>query len=212
MRRLTGAIALIAGMVVAAVPAAADPGTPPTEPVPAPAPPPGPAEFIPQQVGIGNVLGQSGNQPAGLLGMPDLSTLGPNLLLGQNPTPAPPGSPAAPPGSPAVPVAPVVPSLSAMNPQYLLGQNVDPAAPGQGVTAPGLGPNQDIPGTGRISFLHRIYEMYESGGLKGALLGQQSPEEFTQQATEAATEATTGPEATPATVLPTESAVPPPPG
>lgn len=205
MRRMPIAMTIIVAALLPAAPAAADPGAPPTEPVPAPAPPPGPAEFIPQQVGIGNVLGQSGNQPAGPLGLPDLSTLGPNLLLGQNPTPAPPGSP-------AVPAAPVVPSLSAMNPQYLLGQNVDPAAPGQGVTAPGLGPNQDIPGTGRISFLHRIYEMYESGGLKGALLGQQSPEEFTQQATEAATEAATGPEATSATVLPTESAVPPPPG
>lgn len=165
------AMAAIVTALVSVSPAMADPGPPPTEPVPAPAP--APAEFVPQQVGIGNPLAQSGSQPTGALGLPDLSAYGSNLLLGQSTAPAAPGEPAA----------AVVPNLNAFNPQYLLGQNVTPATPGDGSAAPGLAPNQDIPGTGRIAFLHRIYEMYEAGGLKGALLGQQSPEEFTAAAT-----------------------------
>ena len=128
------------------------------------------AEFIPQISGIGNPLAQSGTQPGGLMGLPDLSGYGPNLLLAQNPDAAAPG-------------APVVPNLSAFNPEYLLGQNVTPAAPGDGTAAPGLAPDGDIPGTGRIAFLRRIYEMYQGGDLKGALLGQQSPEQFADQAT-----------------------------
>ncbi|MEI6254561.1 MAG: hypothetical protein WCP30_17325, partial [Mycobacteriaceae bacterium] len=127
--------------------------------------------FIPQPAGIGNVLGQSGSQPGGLLGLPDLSAYGSNLLLGQNPDPATPGTPAT----------PVVPNLSAFNPEYLLGQNAAPAAPGDGATAPGLGPDPDNPGTGRIAFLRRIYEMYDAGALKGSLLGQQPPEQFADQ-------------------------------
>ena len=71
--------------------------------------------------------------------------------------------------------------LSAFNPEYLLGQNLTPAAPGDGTTAPGLGPDQDSPGTGRIAFLRRLYEMYDAGALKGSLLGQQPPEQFADQ-------------------------------
>ena len=165
MRVTPAAMAVIVTALVPVAPAAADPGPPPTEP-----------EFIPQQAGIGNPLAQSGNQTAGLLGLPDLSGYGPNLLLGQSTTPTAPGSPAA----------AVVPNLNAFNPQYLLGQNVTPAAPGEGSPAPGLGPDQDSPGTGRIAFLRRLYEMYQAGGLKGSLLGQQSPDEFAQQAGETA--------------------------
>ena len=142
----------------------------PDEATPQPPAPPVPA-FIPQPSGIGNVLGQSGTQPGGLLGLPDLSAYGSNLLLGQTANPAAPGSPAT----------TVMPSLSAFNPEYLLGQNTAPAAPGDGATAPGLGPNPDSPGTGRIAFLRRIHEMYDAGALKGALLGQQSPEQFADQ-------------------------------
>lgn len=138
----------------------------PEEPTPPP-PPPAPA-FIPQPAGIGNALAQSGAQPGGLLGLPDLSAYGSNLLLGQNPDPVAPGAPAA----------AVVPNLSAFNPEYLLGQNTAPAAPGDGAPAAGIGPDQDSPGTGRIAFLRRIYEMYQDGALKGSLLGQQSPEQF----------------------------------
>jgi hypothetical protein len=163
---MAAAMRVVAGFVAAlacAAPASADP-TPDPAPAPAPAP-----SFIPQQAGIGNPLAQSGSQPGGLMGLPDLSAYGSNLLLAQNPDPAAPG-------------APVVPNLSAFNPEYLLGQNVTPAAPGDGTAAPGLAPDGDIPGTGRIAFLRRIHEMYQAGDLKGALLGQQSPEQFADQA------------------------------
>jgi hypothetical protein len=192
------AMPLIVTALLAAAPALADPAPPPPDPVPAPAPP-GAAEFVPQQTGIGNPLAQSGSQPAGLFGMPDLSGLGANLLLGQNAAPAAPGDPAA---------APVVPTLNTLNPEYLLAQNMDPAVPGGGTPAPGLAPNEDIPGTGRISFLHRIYEMYQGGGLKGSLLGQQSPEEFDQSAAEQAAEKAPAQPPAPATT----TALPPPPG
>lgn len=159
LRALVGFAAALA----CAAPAAADPTQDP-------APPPAPAApFIPQQTGIGNPLAQSGSQPGGVMGLPDLSAYGSNLLLAQSPDPATPG-------------APVVPNLSAFNPDYLLGQNLNPAAPGDGTAAPGLAPDGDIPGTGRIAFLRRIYEMYQAGDLKGALLGQQSPEQFADQA------------------------------
>lgn len=159
MRALAAALA--AGALACAGPAMADP--PPPTPAPAPSPP-SPADLIPA---IGNVLGQAGNQPAGPLGLPDLSAYGTNLLLGQTALPALPGTPAA-----------SVPDLRAFNPEYLLSQNAVPAAPGEGVTAPGLAPNDDIGGTGRIAFLRRLYEMYQDGALKGALLGQQSAQDF----------------------------------
>lgn len=160
---------VVVSSLFCAAPARAEPEVP----VPPPAPPPPVTEFIPQLSGIGNALGQSGSQPGGLLGLPDLTGYGPNLLLGQNPDPTAPGAPAT---------GPVMPNLSAFNPEYLLGQNVSPAAPGEGTVAPGLAPDQDNPGTGRIAFLRRIYEMYGDGALTGALLGQQSPEEFAEQA------------------------------
>lgn len=178
MRSLTAAIAVAVTALIPAARASADPETPPG-PVPAPLPAePGtaPAGFVPQQIGIGNPLAQSGSQPGGVLGLPDLSAYGPNLLLGQS----------AAPGAPGGPAAAVIPSLNAFDPQYLLSQNTAPAAPGEGTAAPGLGPDQDIPGTGRIAFLRRIYEMYQGGALKGSLLGQQSPEEFAQQSEEVA--------------------------
>jgi hypothetical protein len=154
---------VVASALISAAPAQAAPDDP--------APPPAPAPFVPQQTGIGNPLAQSGTGPGGLLRLPNLSAYGSNMLLGQNPAPAAPDAPAA----------SVVPNLSAFNPEYLLGQNLTPAAPGEGVAAPGLGPDQDSPGTGRIAFLRRIYEMYQDGALKGSLLGQQSPEEFAGQ-------------------------------
>jgi hypothetical protein len=191
MRGLATTVALVAAAFAPAAPATADPGPPPADPAPpvadpVPAPPPA---FVPQQAGIGNPLAQAGSQSSGVLGLPDLSAYGLNMLLGQSTAPASPGGPAA----------TVVPNLSPFDPQYLLGQNTTPAAPGEGTAAPGLGPDEDIPGTGRIAFLRRIYGMYQDGGLKGSLLGQQSPEEFAQQAEEFA--------------QPTdEVAAPPPPG
>ena len=155
-------LAAVAALACAA-PAAADPAPPP--PAPAPVPPvAAPADIIPA---IGNVLAQAGAQPAGPLGLPDLTAYGTNLLLGQTALPALPGTPAA-----------SVPDLRAFNPEYLLSQNQDPAAPGEGAEAAGLAPNDDIDGTGRIAFLRRIYEMYQDGALRGALLGQLPPEQF----------------------------------
>lgn len=163
-RLMAAAAALAAAPLACAVPAVADPAPPSPVPSPAPAPPPPAADLLPA---IGNVLAQAGDQAAGPLGMPDLSAYGTNLLLGQTAVPALPGTPAA-----------SVPDLNAFNPEYLLSQNLVPAPPGQGTTAPGMGPNDDIGGSGRIAFLRRFYEMYQDGALKGALLGQQSPEEF----------------------------------
>lgn len=134
--------------------------TPPGEPSPTPPAPVPPEGLI---AGIGSALGQTGSAPAGPLGLPDLSALGPALLLAQNPAPTPPG----------VAVPPVAPSLSAFDPAYLVPLNTDPAAPGEGVPAPGLGPHPDNPGTGRLAFLQRLREMYAAGQLRGALLGQQ---------------------------------------
>lgn len=168
----TGRMTAIAAASAALVFAAPAPAAP-DQPTPPPAPPAPGIGFIPPPSGIGNVLGQSGDQPGGLLGLPDLSAYGPNLLLGQNPGPVAAGVPAG---------APVIPNLSAFNPDYLLSQNQVPAAPGEGTVVPGLAPDRDIPGTGRIAFLRRIYEMYQAGALKGSLLGQQSPEEFAEEA------------------------------
>jgi hypothetical protein len=147
--------ALSAGLTVAALgcawPATADPAPPtPT--------PPALTELIPA---IGNVLAQTGSQPTGPLGLPDLSAYGSDLLLAQTVQAALPGTPAA-----------TVPDLSAFNPEYLLAQNQAPSAPGEGVLAPSLGPMPDDPGTGRIAFLRRLNEMYQGGALTGALLGQ----------------------------------------
>lgn len=167
MTPVTAALAVAAG----AAPAAAD-----TDPPPTPTIVPGPPPPAPAISGIGSALGQSGSAPAGPLGLPDLTGYTSNLILGQNPVPSAPGDvPAT-----AVP-NPAIPSLSAFNPGYLLPQNLEPAAPGEGTQAPGLGANDDIPGSGRIAFLRRIYEMYQEGSLRGALLGQQSPDEFAQQ-------------------------------
>lgn len=174
MTGLRVALVALAAAVATAAPVAADPGAPAPVPPPAPAPA-APAEFLPDLTGIGNPLAQSGDPSTGPLGLPDLSAYGTNLLLGQNIDAAQPGNPAG----------VVVPNLNAFNPDYLLGQHVTPAAPGEGSTAPGLGPDADSPGTGRIAFLRRLYEMYQAGALKGSLLGQQSPEEFAQQAGDA---------------------------
>lgn len=176
MRRAATA-AVAAGVALAllgSTPAAAEPGSPPPPPAPAPAPLPAPAllpepgippaaELIPA---ISNVLAQAGSQPTGPLGLPDLSNYGTNLILGQNAQPALPGAPGV-----------IVPDLRAFNPDYLVPLNAAPAAPGEGTPAPGIAPNEDIAGTGRIAFLRRLYEMYQAGDLRGALLGQQPPEQ-----------------------------------
>lgn len=147
------------GILVCAAPAAATDEPPPADPLPAP---PVTTVPVPPLAGIGSALSQAGSAPAGPFGLPDLSGYETNLILGQNPVPAAPGTPA--------PAA--LPSLSAFNPEYLLAQNQAPAAPGEGVIAPGIGPMPDDPGTGRIAFLRRLHEMYQNDALTGALLGQ----------------------------------------
>ena len=129
-------------------------------PPPAPQPPPGPSILLPT-AGIGNALAQRDQTPSGPFGLPDLSAVGPGLLLGQASEPSPPGAPAA-----------EVPPLNALSPLYLNLLNAEPAAPGEGVPAPGIGPSPEDPGTGRIAFLRRLHEMYQAGLLDGALLGQ----------------------------------------
>lgn len=150
------AASLVAGGLLGAGPALGAPQEPP------PGPPPGPVGIIPPLAGIGSALAQSGSAPAGPLGLPDLSSYGPNLLLGQTPFPAAPQDAAQ----------PATPNFDAFNPDYLLPQNTAPAAPGQGELAGGIGPSPEHPGTGRIAFLRRLYEMYREDRLDGALLGQ----------------------------------------
>jgi hypothetical protein len=141
------------------------------EPAPVPMPPVPIAEPLPEPIGmippietLGSLLAQSGTDPAGPLGLPELP--GYAVLLGQNTVPVAPGD-----------VGPAtIPNLNAYNPEYLLGQNVTPAAPGEGTAAPGIGPSPDSPGTGRVAFLRRLHEMYQAGLLTGALLGQNPPE------------------------------------
>ncbi len=160
------ALVLLIGFGVGgAVPAIA---APTDEPPPDPASAPAPIGLIPPIASIGNVLAQRGSNPAGPLGLPDLSAYAPSLVLGQSPVPAAPGSTDA----------PLVPNLNAFNAAYLLPQNLTPAAPGRGALAPGIGPDQDSPGAGRIAFLRRLHEMYEAGALTGALLGQVPKEQL----------------------------------
>lgn len=162
-------VAAVFGAVFLGMPSAG--ATPPGDPSPV-EPAPVPPEGI--IAGIGTALGQTGSVPAGPLGLPDLSALGPALLLAQNPAPTAPG----------ISVPPIAPSLSAFDPAYLVPLNIDPAAPGEGVPAPGLGPHPDSPGTGRLAFLQRLREMYSAGQLRGALLGQQPFESAPEALTE----------------------------
>lgn len=158
MIRALPAIFVALSAAITAVPAHAD-DTQAAPPTIAPPPP---------ISGIGNPLAQAGDAAAGPFGLPDLSAIAPGVLLGQNPVPSAPGATA-----PAK-----VPPYSPFEANYLLPQYVDPAPPGKGTLAPGIGPTPDDPSTGRIAFLRRLHEMYAAGELHGALLGQQSPEEF----------------------------------
>ena len=164
IRALPAALTVLAA-ALCAVPAHADDASPTTTVTPAPLPT---VAAAPAPNGIGNPLAQSGDAPTGPFGLPDLSAAATGVLLGQNPAPAAPDATA-----PAK-----IPSLAAFDPHYLLPQYVDPAPPGQGELAAGIGPTPDDPSTGRIAFLRRLHEMYAEGELRGALLGQQSAEEF----------------------------------
>jgi hypothetical protein len=88
-----------------------------SQPNPSPAAPT-PTGLIPPIASVGNVLAQSGNDSVGPLGLPDLSSYSPNLLLGQNVVPSAPGA-----VDPAV-----IPNLSAFNAGYL-GERLKGALP-----------------------------------------------------------------------------------
>lgn len=156
---------VVSGVVVStatAGPATADPDPLVVDPaVPATIGPP---------PGIGSVLAQSGVPAVGPLGLPDLSGYAPGLLLGQNAVPSAPGAAAT----------VTAPNLNAFDSQYLVAQNVAPAAPGEGVADVGLGPTAEDPSTGRLAFLRRIHELDQSGGLRGALLGQVDDQQLGQ--------------------------------
>lgn len=184
-RRWPVGAAVIALAVVPGTPANADaPDEQVTEPgltaevlpvPPPPAPgidpaPPAPMGLIPPISTIGGLLGQTGIEPAGPLGLPDLATYGNALVLGQNLVPSVPGTAEQ----------AVTPSLEVFTDEYLVPLNLVPAAPGEGSPAPGIGPNADIPGSGRIAMLRRLHEMYQAGNLTGALLGQLPKDEFGQ--------------------------------
>ncbi len=184
-RRWSIGAAVVALAVMPATPAIADgpdeqvvePGLAaealPVPPPPAPGidpAPPAPMGLIPPISTIGGLLGQTGIEPAGPLGLPDLATYGNALVLGQNLVPSVPG---------AAEQA-VTPSLQVFTDEYLVPLNLVPAAPGEGSPAPGIGPNADIPGAGRIAMLRRLHEMYQAGNLTGALLGQLPKDEFGQ--------------------------------
>jgi hypothetical protein len=182
MLKPTAALAGLAAALVLAAPATADPTVeqPPEQPIEEAGQ--GPLTTL---SAIGTILGQRGSAPSGPLGLPDMSGNAVTMLLGQNAVPTAAGDvdPAAGPSvtGPSVTVPSVtVPKLSALNADYLLPQNITPAVPGQGTAAPGLGPDQDSPGTGRISFLRRLHEMYAAGELKGAFLGQLPKDELGQ--------------------------------
>ena len=153
------------------VPPPPAPGIDPAPPAPGIDPaPPAPMGLIPPISTIGGLLGQTGIEPAGPLGLPDLATYGNALVLGQNVVPSVPGTAEQ----------AVTPSLEVFTDEYLVPLNLVPAAPGEGSPAPGIGPNADIPGAGRIAMLRRLHEMYQAGSLTGALLGQLPKDEFGQ--------------------------------
>jgi hypothetical protein len=174
MQKSPAVLAALAAALVLAAPAAADPTAEQPAEQPVVESPQGPLDTL---SAIGNVLGQRDTAPTGPLGLPDMSANAMTMLLGQNAVPTPPGAVAGPVAGP--PTA-TVPNLSAFNADYLLPQTLTPAVPGQGTAAPGLGPDEDSPGTGRISFLRRLHEMYAAGDLKGALLGQLPQDELGQ--------------------------------
>ena len=184
-RRWSIGAAVVALAVVPATPAIADgpdeqvvePGLA-AEALPVPPPPvpgidpapPAPMGLIPPISTIGGLLAQTGIEPDGPLGLPDLATYGNALVLGQNLVPSVPGTAEQ----------AVTPSLQVFTDEYLVPLNLVPAAPGEGSPAPGIGPNADIPGAGRIAMLRRLREMYQAGNLTGALLGQLPKDEFGQ--------------------------------
>lgn len=161
----TGALA--AAAVVSSNAAAAQPPLPPPPIVPTfPAPPPpfagGPAALPIIDESLGSIrqspMAQTGAFAAGPFGLSPADVR--QFLLPQAPTPLAPGRL---PGTP--------PDLNALNNAYLLPQHEKPSAPGEGTVfdVPPGAENADISG---LDYVKRVWHLYESGYLKGALLGQ----------------------------------------
>ena len=117
-------------------PAPPAPGIDPAPPAPGIDPaPPAPMGLIPPISTIGGLLGQTGIEPAGPLGLPDLATYGNALVLGQNLVPSIPGTAEQ----------AVTPSLEVFTDEYLVPLNLVPAAPGEGSPAPASAPTRTSP-------------------------------------------------------------------
>ncbi|MUM18401.1 hypothetical protein BI330_18455 [Mycobacterium sp. CBMA 623] len=165
------AAALAAGVLLgsaataAAEPEPVEPGAP--APAAAPLPPGPPAPPPPSQ--IGNPLALTGTEQ-GPGGLPqNMQIVGNANLIGQNATPAAPGS-----------NAPVVtPGTNALNNQYLLPQNLKPAEPGKGEMR-GVQPGEENADISGGDYLHRLWSDYQDGQLKGGLLGRRPKDELSQ--------------------------------
>jgi hypothetical protein len=164
----------VAAAIAFAATATADPPPPdPSPPVPAdsPAPPPpGPtvplmgAPLGPNGLGVLAQNGQDANPAA--LGAPPVVGIDSTTVLGQNPTPAPPG---ADPGA--------IPNLNVFNNAYGVQQCLTPSAPGK-CEEFDVAPGQENADVSRREWLGRYIDMYRAGMLKGGLLGQMPQEQL----------------------------------
>lgn len=159
MRMHSVFVVLAVAAVAPSANAVADP-TAPGPPVPGIGEPLGPNGL--------DVLAQTGQAPAGPLGLPAIPGVDATTVLGQNAVPSAPGAAV---GTP--------PDLRVFNNAYGVPQNEVPSAPGsraQFDVAPGQ-ENADV--TGR-EWLGRYIDLYRDGRLRGALLGQLPQEQLGQ--------------------------------
>jgi hypothetical protein len=161
---VAGGLGAVVAPLLAMATAAADP--PPEVPVVDPMPPPAPPSYLGALRSA--PLAQSNDPAPGIAGLPDLSAVGGQLLLGQTSTPALPGTDPS-----------VLPNPNPLNNSYLLPQNVVPSAPGEGQIV-GVEAGQGNADIKRRDYLRRLWASYQAGGLDGALLGQRPRSELDQ--------------------------------
>jgi hypothetical protein len=162
---LVGALAVAAPLLTTAT-AGADPPPPEVPVVDAVPPPPPPPSYL--GAARSGPLAQSNDPAPGIAGLPDLSAVGGQLLLGQTSTPSLPGTDPS-----------VLPNPNPLNNSYLLPQNVVPSAPGEGQIV-GVEDGQENADIKRRDYLRRLWASYQAGGLDGALLGQRPQSELDQ--------------------------------